>query len=98
MSDRQPASLDSAVELHEINRQMELLMPRLAVATEACAEAAQPLEKMEELDSEQKEAVAARIRATEQEWEEVTQLLDQLLARARALGNRSPASPGEILS
>src|SRR5437667_6527947 len=92
MLDRDSAPIDTSLILHEILLRMELLMPKLAAANKACADAARPLQKLAEMDLAQQRAVAAQIRAAEQEWEAVTRLIDQLLAKAVAIGGHAPAT------
>jgi hypothetical protein len=94
MLNRDPASIDTSIALHDINQQMALLMPRLTQANQAFFDAARPLEMRVELDLSQREAVAAQIRAAQQQWEEITHEVAQLLARASALRNQSRSSNG----
>jgi hypothetical protein len=92
MLNTQPQTIDVSLVLHEINRRMQSLMPRLTSANQACAEAALPLAHLAEMNPAQKREVAARIRAAEQEWEQVTHLVNQLIAEAAVLSSQSPPS------
>jgi hypothetical protein len=92
MLDRYSAPTDTSVILQEILLRMELLMPKLAAANKACADAARPLQKVSEMDLARQRAVAAQIRVAEQEWEAVTRLIDQLLIKAAALGSQQPGT------
>jgi hypothetical protein len=94
MSDSDPASVDASIALHDINQQMELLMPKLGDANKACVDAARPLQMLAEMNSAQREAVAAQIRAAQRQWEEITQQVAQLLTRASALRGSSTSSGG----
>jgi hypothetical protein len=77
-------------ELHDVNEQLVDLMARLRVANEEFAVAARPLTKLPELNSSQQRELARRIRAAEQKREEVTQLIDQVLAKATSLSDHPP--------
>jgi hypothetical protein len=84
----------TSIALRDINQQMEQLMPRLTEANQAFFDAARPLEMQVEMDSAQREAVAAQIRAAQRQWEEITQQVAQLLTRASLLRNRSASTSG----
>jgi hypothetical protein len=88
MTDDRPSSTYVATSLHEVNQRLADLMPRLARANQAFADAARPLNRLAEMDSAQKRALAEGIRAAEKEWEEVTQLVRQALAMAASLGDQ----------
>jgi alpha-beta hydrolase superfamily lysophospholipase len=81
--------------LSKVNQELADLMPRFATANEAFAQAARPLDKLSELNSGQRRELVARIRAAEQECEQVTQLINQALAEVASLGKHSRHSPAE---
>jgi hypothetical protein len=83
---------DTLTRLKHVNRQLSDLMTKLHSANEAMTEAAGPLDRLDELDSDQRKAVARQIRAAEQQWEQITQLIEQATAKASQLGRQPPAS------
>jgi hypothetical protein len=94
MAHDQNASDGTSATLHDVNQRLECLMERLAKANKACAEAARPLAKLDDMDSAQRAASAGQIRATDREWEEVTRLINELLAQANGMAAESPDSKG----
>jgi hypothetical protein len=68
--------------LDRMNRhrtRLDELLPRLEDANAACASAARPLSKLADLDPQQRRELAKRLRATIQEWQQVTTQIHQAL-------------------
>jgi Na+-transporting NADH:ubiquinone oxidoreductase subunit NqrF len=95
MFDHPRGTSDTLASLQEAQNRLADLLPRLQSANHAFAEAARPLDKLSELDSNQKRQLALSIRAAKQEWEEVTQLIHQVLAKAALPSNHSPPAGRE---
>ena len=75
-----PPENDTLVRLHKAQEQIALLLPRLNRANRAYAEAARPLVFISDLDFDHRRQLAARIRAANQEWEDVTKLIREALS------------------
>jgi hypothetical protein len=75
-----PPESDTLVRLHKTQEQVALLLPRLDRANKAYAEAARPLVSISDLDFDHRRQLAARIRAANQEWEDVTKLIREALS------------------
>jgi hypothetical protein len=74
--------LDGSTELARLRgarARINELLPRLQKANEAFAAATLPLAQLSELDSDHRQELAARIRAANREWKEVTDLIHQAL-------------------
>src|SRR3954468_2883561 len=78
---RQPMSRPSRVgnELDATVERLNGLLVRLHEANARCAAAAEPLARLSEMDQDQKAALGRLIRAANQEWDEVTRLIDEAL-------------------
>jgi hypothetical protein len=88
INDPPPVS-DALVSLHEARLRIANLLPRLEQANKAFASAARPLDNLSEMDSEHRLELAKRIRAANQEWEDVTKLIHEALS----LLNTGASSP-----
>ena len=75
-----PPHSDTLVRLHKTQEQIALLLPRLDRANKALAEAARPLASIPDLDFDHRHQLARRIRAANQEWEDVTKLIREALS------------------
>jgi hypothetical protein len=65
--------------LRDARARIDQLLLRLGQANKAFANAARPLDNLSELDSQQRQELAARIRAANQEWEEVTNQINEAI-------------------
>jgi hypothetical protein len=83
---------DTLASLNGVNQRFAELMPRLQQANLAFAEVARPLQRLSELDSAQRAEVGRRLRAAEQELEEVTRLIGQVLERVALISGHSSPS------
>ena len=81
MINRGSEGRDELTRLREVRSRIEDLLPRLAQANKAFADATRPLADIADLDSQHRRALAERIRATNQEWEEVTRQINEALAQ-----------------
>ena len=75
-----PPHSDTLVRLHKTHEQIALLLPRLDRANKAFAEAARPFVSISDLDFDHRRQLARRIRAANQEWEDVTKLIREALS------------------
>ena len=69
------------VRLHEARAQLAELLPKLAQVNEAFVNVTRPLATISDLDLEHRQKLATRIRAANREWEEVTNRINDALAR-----------------
>ena len=65
--------------LQETRARIDELLPRLEQANKAFADVTRPLHNIAELDSQQRQELAARIRAATEEWEQVTNQINEAL-------------------
>ena len=65
--------------LQEAGARIDELLPRLEQANKAFANVTRPLDNISELDSQQRQKLAGRIRAANQEWEQVTNQINEAL-------------------
>src|SRR4051812_45598742 len=92
MTDYRTETTSTITALHEPNRRLAELMPRLERPNEAFAEAASPLHARGiERGSEERE-IGGRLRAAERELEEVTELIKQVHAAAPPDGHDATAT------
>ncbi len=71
---------ETLARLHKTRARLDELLPRLEQANTAFADAAKPLASLSDLDLQQRRELTMRIRATIQEWEQVTTQINQALA------------------
>lgn len=76
MSTRLEQLQELEVQLHEVNQEF--------------SRAAQPLYRMRDLNYQQRETIAAQLRAAESRWESVTQQISKVLATGS-----TPAASGQ---
>ena len=83
MTEYRTETSPSLTALHELNRRLAELMPRLERANKEFADAARPLHTARELNEDQKTEIGGRLRAAERELQEVTNLIKQVHAAAQ---------------
>ena len=70
---------DVFVRLHEGRAWIDELLTRLEQANKAFANVTRPLDNISDLDSQQRQQLAARIRAANQAWEQITNQISEAL-------------------
>ena len=78
---------DIVTRLHDSHEQITILISRLEQADAECAVAASGLERISEMNLQQRRELADRIRAASKERDAVTQRIDEVLAGVASVGN-----------